>query len=126
LIHPIDLAPHFALRVAGAILAVVAPSTALAARSAMVRSGTNINPSLPALAVARSGPYRFTRNPMYLSLCLLNLGIGLLLCDAVPILLTLGLFWVLHVGVILREERYMEAKFGEAYTSYKAGVRRWL
>jgi protein-S-isoprenylcysteine O-methyltransferase Ste14 len=63
---------------------------------------------------------------MYLSLCLLNLGIGLLLCDLVPILLTAGLAGVLHYGVIVREERYLECKFGGVYSAYRVRVRRWL
>jgi protein-S-isoprenylcysteine O-methyltransferase Ste14 len=63
---------------------------------------------------------------MYLSLCLLNLGIGLLLRDLVPVGLTLALAVALHFGVIKREERYLEAKFGEVYASYQRRVRRWL
>jgi protein-S-isoprenylcysteine O-methyltransferase Ste14 len=122
----VELSPPFKFRVAGSILAIVAGATALSAALTMRRAGTNINPARPALAIVTAGPYRFTRNPMYLALCLLNLGIGLLLCDLIPVLLTLALFLVLHYGVILREERYLEKKFGPAYTSYKARVRRWL
>jgi len=122
----VDLSPHLTFRVAGSILAIVAGTTALSAALAMRRAGTNINPARPALAIVTTGPYRFTRNPMYLALCLLNLGIGLLLCDLIPVFLTLGLVLVLHYGVILREERYLERKFGAAYISYKARVRRWL
>jgi len=125
-IFQVELSPPFKFRVAGSILAIVAGATALSAALTMRRAGTNINPARPALAIVTAGPYRFTRNPMYLALCLLNLGIGLLLCDLIPVLLTLALFLVLHYGVILREERYLEKKFGPVYSSYKARVRRWL
>ena len=92
----------------------------------MARAGTNVNPGLPANAIVTGGPYRFTRNPMYLALCLLNLGIGLLICDLVPTLLTLVLAITLHFGVIVREERYLERRFGDVYSAYRGRVRRWL
>jgi protein-S-isoprenylcysteine O-methyltransferase Ste14 len=63
---------------------------------------------------------------MYLSLCLLNAGIGLVLRDLVPIALTLLLGAVLNWGVIVREERYLELKFGETYRAYRRRVRRWI
>jgi protein-S-isoprenylcysteine O-methyltransferase Ste14 len=126
LLHPVPLPPRLPARVAGAVLAGAAACIALAARAAMARAGTNVNPSLPATAVVTGGPFRFTRNPMYLSLCLLNLGVGLLLCDLVPVLLTAGLATVLHYGVIVREERYLERKFGGVYSAYRCRVRRWL
>jgi len=98
----------------------------LSARAQMVKAGTNVRPDLPSTAIVTGGPYRFTRNPMYLSLCLLNLGIGLMLRDLVPVFLTLVLVAVLQTGVIVREERYLEAKFGEVYASYRRRVRRWI
>jgi protein-S-isoprenylcysteine O-methyltransferase Ste14 len=126
LLHPVPLSPRLPARVAGSLLATAAAWTALAARAAMARAGTNVNPRLPATAIVTDGPYRFTRNPMYLSLCLLNLGMGLLLCDLVPVLLTAGLAAVLHYGVIVREERYLGRKFAGAYSAYRGRVRRWL
>ena len=126
LLFPVAILPHLPWRILGAVLALTAGTIALSARAQMKRAGTNIHPTLPATAIVTGGPYRFTRNPMYLSLCLLNLGIGLLLCDLIPVLLTLVLATVLQTGVIVREERYLEAKFGEVYSSYRRHVRRWL
>ena len=123
---PVLLSPPTPWRILGAVLAVTAATIALSARGQMVKAGTNVRPDLPSTAIVTGGPYRFTRNPMYLSLCLLNLGIGLMLCDVVPVALTAGLAAVLHFGVILREERYLERKFGDAYFSYRGRVRRWL
>jgi protein-S-isoprenylcysteine O-methyltransferase Ste14 len=125
-LFPIDLSPHLALRIAGAGLALTAGGLATRAWIQMATAGTNVRPDKPTTAIVASGPYRFTRNPMYVSLCLLNLGIGLLWCDLVPIALTLPFAVVLQAGVIAREERYLEAKFGEAYTAYRRRVRRWL
>ena len=92
----------------------------------MKAAGTNVHPGLPALTIARSGPYRFTRNPMYLGLCLLQLAVGFFLNDWLALLFVLPLALVLHFGVIRREEKYLEAKFGEQYLALKRGVRRWI
>jgi len=125
-VHAVNLAPHGPVRIAGAVALAVGLGLLVAASSAMVRSGTNVNPSLPALTIVSQGPFRFTRNPMYLAMCLLAAGAGLLLCDLVAVLLTVPLFLVLHYGVILREEGYLTSKFGETYVSYKTKVRRWI
>jgi protein-S-isoprenylcysteine O-methyltransferase Ste14 len=72
------------------------------------------------------GPFRFTRNPLYLSMTLIYGGITAL-ANALPAALLLPV--VLHVtrrGVIEREERYLEGKFGDEYLNYKARVRRWI
>jgi protein-S-isoprenylcysteine O-methyltransferase Ste14 len=125
-LFPAPLSPYMPWRILGAALALTAGTIALSARAQMVKAGTNIRPSLPATAIVTGGPYRFTRNPMYLALCTLNLAIGLMLCDLILVLLTLALAAVLQSGVIVREERYLEAKFGEVYTNYRRQVRRWL
>lgn len=125
-LFPVLLSPPTPWRILGAVFAVTAATVALSARAQMAKAGTNVRPDLPSTAIVTGGPYRFTRNPMYLSLCLLNLGIGLMLRDLVPALLTLVLAAVLQAGVIVREERYLETKFGEVYSSYRRRVRRWL
>ena len=90
------------------------------------KAQTNVNPMRPALAIVTDGPYRLTRNPMYLGLTLLYGGIafgfnsGWMLGLLVPILV------VMHYGVIAREEAYLERKFGEPYREYRKQVRRWL
>ena len=93
---------------------------------AMREAGTNVRPDRPTLAIVRSGPYGFTRNPMYLSLCLLQLALGLLLNGWIPLLFTIPLALLLHFGVVLREEIYLESKFGGQYADLKRKVRRWL
>jgi protein-S-isoprenylcysteine O-methyltransferase Ste14 len=125
-IVPVPLFPHWSLRLVGIPLSLLAGALATWARRAMVAAGTNILPDLPALTIVRDGPYRFTRNPMYLSLCLLQVAIGFLANDWLALLLVVPLALVLHFGVILREERYLEAKFGEQYLALKSQVRRWL
>ena len=119
------LAPQLA-RPAGAVIVVLAVANALWARSAMVKVGTNIRPDKPALALTAAGPFVYTRNPMYVSLCALQLGAGLLINGLLPVLFLLPLAVTLHFGVVKREERYLAAKFGESYLAYQRRVRRWI
>jgi protein-S-isoprenylcysteine O-methyltransferase Ste14 len=63
---------------------------------------------------------------MYLSLCLLQLGLGFILNGWIPLLFTIPLTLILNFGVIVREEKYLESKFGEQYSALKKTVRRWL
>jgi protein-S-isoprenylcysteine O-methyltransferase Ste14 len=90
------------------------------------RAGTNVPTYRPTTALVTDGPYRYTRNPLYISLFFVYAGIGVAADN--PWLLALGvpLFLVMRYGVVAREERYLERKFGEAYVKYKASVRRWL
>jgi protein-S-isoprenylcysteine O-methyltransferase Ste14 len=112
--------------VCGIILLILAPTLALSALVAMKTAGTNVNPAKPALTIVHGGPFRFTRNPMYLALCLLQVALGFFLNDWITLLFVVHLALFLHYGVILREERYLTAKFGEPYLELKRQVRRWL
>ena len=124
--RPLPVDTVLPLPTIGKILLILAGRLVIAARLQMAKAGTSLNPGEPTRAIVTSGPYRFTRNPVYVALCLANLGIGLILQDLAPILLTLALAIVLHFGVILREERYLERKFGDAYAAYRDRVHRWL
>jgi protein-S-isoprenylcysteine O-methyltransferase Ste14 len=97
-----------------------------AAVRTMRRSGTNVNPSEPATALVTNGPFRFSRNPIYLTFTLLYSGVAIL-ANALWVALPLPIILVvIQRGVIEREERYLERRFGTAYRQYKDGVRRWL
>jgi protein-S-isoprenylcysteine O-methyltransferase Ste14 len=112
--------------VSGIVFIVLAPTLALSALITMKAAGTNVDPAKPALIIVRGGPFRLTRNPMYLALCLLQMGLGFFLNDWITLLFVIPLAVIFHFGVILREERYLTAKFGEAYLQYKHQVRRWI
>jgi protein-S-isoprenylcysteine O-methyltransferase Ste14 len=98
----------------------------LSALVTMKKAGTNVNPAEPAITIVRGGPFRFTRNPMYLALCLLQVALGFFLNDWITLLFAVPLALIMHYGVVLREERYLTAKFGESYLELKREVRRWL
>ena len=89
-------------------------------------SGTSVVPVRPTTALVMEGPYRFTRNPMYLGLLLLYVGVACWFGLVWPLLLAPVLVWVIGVSVIGREERYLTRKFGDEYRRYQAQVRRWL
>ena len=94
--------------------------------SAFRRARTPVDPYSATTAIVTSGPYRFTRNPGYLGMALLYTGIALT-ASAVWALVPLPVVVaIVDRGVIAREERYLEAKFGEEYRRYRARVRRWL
>ena len=76
--------------------------------------------------IVRTGPYRFSRNPIYLAFSLLQLGVAIW-ANGVWLLATLvGAVALIRCVVILREEQYLERRFGARYLDYKASVRRWL
>jgi protein-S-isoprenylcysteine O-methyltransferase Ste14 len=112
--------------VCGIVFILLAPTLALSALIIMKAAGTNVHPSEPALTIVRGGPFRFTRNPMYLALCFLQVALGFFLNDWITLLFVVPLALILHYGVVLREERYLTAKFGAPYLQYKRDVRRWI
>jgi protein-S-isoprenylcysteine O-methyltransferase Ste14 len=98
----------------------------LSAFSVFRRIHQHPDPRKPTPAITRDGPYRFTRNPMYLAIALLQLGVGLVLDNAWILLLLVPVLLIIHYDAILPEERYLEQKFGEEYTRFKSSVRRWI
>jgi len=92
----------------------------------MLRAGTHPEPSHPTTALVTDGPFRFTRNPIYLTFTLFLAGLALLTSNLWMLAACAVVVAVMHPGVIFREERYLEAKFGEAYRAYRQRVRRWL
>ena len=90
------------------------------------RTGTRVETTEPTMAIVTHGPYRFTRNPIYLGMFLGQTGLAIGF-DNLWILATLIPFYlVLRYGVVAREEAYLEHKFGGVYSDYKSRVRRWL
>lgn len=89
-------------------------------------AGTNVVPWSPSTALVFKGPYRFTRNPMYVGFTLVYLGLALGLQSPSAMILLIPCLALMTWGVILREERYLTARFGQAYLDYKNRVRRWL
>jgi protein-S-isoprenylcysteine O-methyltransferase Ste14 len=90
------------------------------------RDGQSENPWKPTFRIVEKGPFRITRNPMYLQMVLVCAGLAIALMNWWILLLTPLCAWLLHKLAILPEEAYLEQKFGEAYLSYKRRTRRWI
>jgi protein-S-isoprenylcysteine O-methyltransferase Ste14 len=110
----------------GIALLLVACCLALWGHRTMHSAGTNVNPLLPATTVVTRGPFRYSRNPLYLSLALLFLGVSFAMSTWWGVIVAVPVLLVMHYGVVLREERYLEEKFGDVYRQYRGRVRRYL
>ena len=108
------------------LLIAIAIGLVLWAGIRFVRARTHIDVRKPANSLVTDGPYRFSRNPMYLAATLLYAGVALRLSLGWTLAALVPCLVVLHYGVIAREERYLEAKFGELYRDFRSRVRRWL
>ena len=93
---------------------------------ALRRGDTPASPYKPVSRIVTEGPFQYTRNPGYLSMAMIYTGIAGLANALWAILLLPVALLVIQRGVIEREERYLERKFGEEYLRYKARVRRWI
>jgi protein-S-isoprenylcysteine O-methyltransferase Ste14 len=110
----------------GAALFVLALALAVWAIATMTRAGTNVPTNQPTTAIVEGGPYRFTRNPIYLGMVLGLIGLSIAF-DTLWLLVALVPFWlVIRYGVVAREEAYLERRFGDVYRAYRSSVRRWL
>ncbi len=90
------------------------------------KSGTATFPLHTTTRIVEHGPYQFTRNPMYLAMAFIYLGLGTLVSWGWSIVLLPIVLFVVYFYVIRREERYLSRKFGRAYLEYKERVRRWI
>lgn len=110
----------------GGVLVVAGVALLLSFNTAFSRMGTAVEPWKPTTAIVTTGPYRITRNPAYLGMALVYVGVALM-SDALWVLAPLPVVLaVVDRGVIAREERYLERKFGQEYLDYKRRVRRWI
>ena len=110
----------------GGLVFVVALMLFAWAIVSMTRAGSSVPTNLPTAAIVESGPYRFTRNPIYLAMLLGLIGLAIAF-DTLWLLATLVPFaLVIRYGVVAREEAYLERKFGDVYSGYRSRVRRWL
>lgn len=132
----IGLAAEFALPIAhlpqpvslwlGVAVITVSIAIVVSAVKALARGGTAFDARKPTTTIVTDGAFRYSRNPTYLSLTLLYVGAALILGSSWILLMAVPAVLVTHWGVVLREERYLEVKFGEEYRSYKTSVRRWV
>ena len=90
------------------------------------KAGTQVETYKPTTAIVANGPYRFTRNPIYLGMMLGLFGLAIALDSLWLLAMLVPFYLVIRYGVVAREEAYLERKFGDVYLGYKSRVRRWL
>jgi protein-S-isoprenylcysteine O-methyltransferase Ste14 len=124
---PLALPVHGLLRYGlGALLLLVGLGAMGAAMGLFREIGQDPKPWVTTPAIVTTGIYRFTRNPMYLGMGLMQAGFGVALANGWVLLLVPGTCFVIARIAIRHEEAYLEGKFGAEYTDYKARVRRWI
>lgn len=123
--HPVRVLPVGAAAPVG-IACVLLGLVGLPAILAFRRAQTSPMPWRPTTALVTTGPYRFTRNPMYVSFTLFYAGVGFWANALWPFVLFPVVIVVMQIGVIAREEAYLERVFGEEYRAYRRRVRRWF
>lgn len=111
----------------GSVIAVAGIALMTIAAGLFKRAGTSLPPWQPTTSLVLQGPYRWTRNPMYLGMSLTYVGLAIAFDSLVALVLLAAIVLpIMQTHVIAREESYLERKFGEEYLAYKRRVRRWL
>jgi len=110
----------------GAVLIVMGSSLNVWGAGLFWRKGTTIKPFEISSALVVEGPFRFSRNPMYVGGVTILLGTAVLLGSVTAFLAPVAMFLTLQTHFIPTEEAMLEAAFGESYRQYKARVRRWI
>jgi len=118
--------PSRACEIAGGLVAVLGFAFGGWAFGLFKRTGQDPAPWKPSPSLVAEGPYRFSRNPMYVGMTSMVAGLGLALTNPWMIGLALLALIVVHVTAVLPEERYLEEKFGDDYARFKSSVRRYL
>ena len=126
LFFPFQFGSGIWIRLIGIIPLAIGLWLFASARSAFIRHKTSLMPWKPTLNIVQDGPYRFSRNPIYLAFALWYLGASLIFNSVYLVIILLIVLVLFDRLQIPREERYLEEKFGEEYTNYKSKVRRWI
>lgn len=110
----------------GAVVVVLGAALLAWAAATFRGAGTPVQTSRPTATLVTDGPYRFSRNPIYVALSLVHAGIALLTDSAWALVLLAPALAIVRLGVVAREETYLAHRFGDTYAAYRARVRRWL
>jgi protein-S-isoprenylcysteine O-methyltransferase Ste14 len=124
--YPLSFTPHVLRLPLGCLLIAMAAALFSYSTKQFRMAGTPVPGNKPTTSIVRTGPYRFSRNPIYVAFFALHLGLAILV-DSLWLLATLiPSVAIIAVAVVPREERYLTGRFGAEYLKYKASVRRWL
>jgi protein-S-isoprenylcysteine O-methyltransferase Ste14 len=125
--RPLAILPNGRLGdVLGLAAALGSAAIAFWAFRTMLHAGEQPDPAVPTKSIVRQGPFGRTRNPIYVSFALFDLGVALLLNNLWILLALVPLMLYVDRGIVRREERSLEQQFGDEYLDYKQSVRRWI
>jgi protein-S-isoprenylcysteine O-methyltransferase Ste14 len=126
-LYPLRFLPASVPRIwVGSGVFAVALALAIWAIVTVLNAGSRVETNKPTTTIVTSGPFRFTRNPIYLGMLLGQVGLAIGFNNLWMLAMLVPWYLVLRYGVIAREEAYLERKFARDYVSYKSRVRRWL
>jgi protein-S-isoprenylcysteine O-methyltransferase Ste14 len=123
---PLSFVPHVLRLPVGCLLVAMAAALFSYSIKQFRMAGTPVPGNKPTTAIVRTGPYRFSRNPIYLAFFTLHLGLAILVNSLWLVATLIPTVAIIAVVVVPREERYLTGRFGAEYLKYKASVRRWL
>ncbi len=118
--------PLFARSLLAIILIGIGAVPVAAALYTLNQANTAILPWMSTRQIVTTGPFKFSRNPIYIGMVLVYVGLVIMLGSGAGLVLLLPVLGVLHFGIVLREEAYLMGKFGEMYKNYCASTPRWL
>jgi protein-S-isoprenylcysteine O-methyltransferase Ste14 len=122
-LHNFATAPF---KVVGALMGIFGTTVAFWGMYVFRRAGTNVRPDLPVNALVTSGPFRYSRNPFYVAMTVIYVGLTLYLGLLWPLVTLVPALIVVHWRIVRREEGFLENRFGDDYRAYKANVHRWI
>jgi protein-S-isoprenylcysteine O-methyltransferase Ste14 len=126
-VMPAPVPVRRAVSVTGGLLLLAAGLSLIAsARALFVRTGQSPIPWKPTPSLIGQGPYRYTRNPMYVGITLVEVGFGVAVNNLWIAVFAVPALVIVHFMAVIPEERYLTEKFGEPYRRYLAEVRRYL
>ena len=121
--------PNFAtasVKVVGVTLGIFGTMVAFWGVYTFHRAGTYVRPNRPVTALVTGGPFRYSRNPLYLAMTVIYLGIALYVGVLWPLVMLIPALIMVHWRIVRREESFLENQFGDNYRAYKARVHRWI
>lgn len=113
-------------QVAGGLLGLTGTMIGLWGVHTLHRAGTSVRPDHPVNALVTGGPFRYSRNPLYVAMTAIYLGITFSIGTGWPLVTLVPVLVMVHWKIVRREERFLENRFGDKYRAYKAHVHRWI
>jgi protein-S-isoprenylcysteine O-methyltransferase Ste14 len=123
---PLPFFPQVLPRAVGGVLVAIAAALFTHSIRQLRAAGTPVPGNKQTTAIVRTGPYRLSRNPIYLAFFALHLGLAISVNSLWLVVTLIATVAIIAVVVVPREERYLTGRFGAEYLKYKASVRRWL